>query len=168
MVPTTARAMLLLSLVFVCLGGGFWAHAAWLSRRAPASATPSPIITADALQAAFVSVAERVRPAVVHIGTVQVAKGQRPEMGPGPSPDPFFKEKYRAAMASPSVFLCSSASSPLLLDPRIRGMAGPSASSRSELEAASPAPRSMEMRWVAFDAVSLFPLAADRRAKPRS
>src|SRR6202008_1030147 len=62
-------------------------------RPAP-SAPPSPIITADALQAAFVSVAERVRPAVVHVGTVQVAKGPRPELGPGPSPDPFFKDFF--------------------------------------------------------------------------
>ena len=94
MTPGTARTMLLASVVFACLGGGFWAHAIWSGLRSQGNASPSPIITADALQAAFVSVAERVRPAVVHVGTVQVAKGQRPEMGPGPSPDPFFKDFF--------------------------------------------------------------------------
>jgi Do/DeqQ family serine protease len=94
MIPTTVRAMLLVSLIFLCIGAGFWAHALWWGSRLPATPVPSPIITTDALQAAFVSVAERVRPAVVHIGTVQVAKGQRPEMGPGPSPDPFFKDFF--------------------------------------------------------------------------
>ena len=94
MTPPTARAILLVSLIFACIGGGFWAHALLMSGRSGTAPTPSPIITADALQAAFVSVADRVRPAVVHIGTVQVAKGQRPEMGPGPTPDPFFKDFF--------------------------------------------------------------------------
>jgi Do/DeqQ family serine protease len=94
MTPTTARTTLLASLIFACLGGGFWAHALWTGLRPQPAVAPSPIITADALQAAFVSVAERVRPAVVHVGTVQVAKGQRPEMGPGPSQDPFFKDFF--------------------------------------------------------------------------
>jgi len=87
--------MLLASGIFACLGAGFWAHALWTGTRgSPAVSAPSPIITADALQAAFVSVAERVRPAVVHVGTVQVARGQRPEMGPGYSQDPFFKDFF--------------------------------------------------------------------------
>jgi serine protease Do len=94
MIPATVRGTLVLSLIFVCVGGGFWAHALWWGRPSTQTSAPSPIITADALQAAFVSVAERVRPAVVHIGTVQVARGQRPEMGPGPSADPFFKDFF--------------------------------------------------------------------------
>jgi Do/DeqQ family serine protease len=93
MIPTTARTALLVSLIFVCVGGGFWGHALWWDRRPAAVAPPSPLITADALQAAFVSVAERVRPAVVHIGTVQVARGQRPEIGGAPT-DPFFKDFF--------------------------------------------------------------------------
>jgi Do/DeqQ family serine protease len=94
MTPGTGRALLLASLIFFCTGGGFWAHALWSSNRpARATASPSPIITADALQAAFVSVAERVRPTVVHVGTVQVAKGQRPDLGPGQQ-DPFFKNFF--------------------------------------------------------------------------
>jgi Do/DeqQ family serine protease len=96
MTPETARKILLVSTVFACVGAGFWAHALWSgSRPAPPVQAPSPINTADALQAAFVSVADRVRPAVVHIGTVQVAKGQRPPLAPGPfAQDPFFKDFF--------------------------------------------------------------------------
>jgi len=42
-----------------------------------------------------VTVAERVRPAVVHIGTVQVARSRRPPASPGPfADDPLFKEFF--------------------------------------------------------------------------
>ena len=96
MTPMTAGRILIASALFASIGAGFWAHAFWTSTRiAPAPSAPSPINTADALQAAFVSVAERVRPAVVHIGTVQVAKGQRPPVAPGPlAQDPFFKDFF--------------------------------------------------------------------------
>jgi len=51
--------------------------------------------TADALQAAFVTVAETVRPAVVHLGTVQVSRARRPQVVPGPNADdPFFKDFF--------------------------------------------------------------------------
>src|SRR5438477_6978056 len=90
-----ALAALIASGVFACVGAGFWAHALWYGGRSAQVTTPSPLNTADALQAAFVNVAERVRPAVVHIGTVQVAKGQRPQLGPGPNAqDPFFKDFF--------------------------------------------------------------------------
>src|SRR5467141_4012317 len=95
MTPTTARGILLVSLIFLCIGVGFWGHAFLLAGRSATGPVPSPIITADALQAAFVSVADRVRPAVVHIGTVQVARGRRPPMIPGPKgDDPFFKDFF--------------------------------------------------------------------------
>ena len=96
MTPMTAGRILVACALFTCVGAGFWAHAFWTSTRTvPTPSAPSPINTADALQAAFVSVAERVRPAVVHIGTVQVAKGQRPPVTPGPFPhDPFFKDFF--------------------------------------------------------------------------
>src|SRR5207247_1202896 len=95
MTPQAVRAVLAASILFAFAGAGFAVYGV-IARGSAAgrTATPSPIITADALQAAFVSVADRVRPAVVHIGTVQVAKGQRPELGPGPSPDPFFKDFF--------------------------------------------------------------------------
>ena len=96
MTPKTARTIFLGAAFFASIGAGFWAHAFWLTGRPlPPPPALSPIITADALQAAFVTVAERVRPAVVHIGTVQVARGQRPQIAPGPfAQDPFFKDFF--------------------------------------------------------------------------
>jgi Do/DeqQ family serine protease len=91
-----ARAALAASILFAFAGAGFAAYAV-LTRPADRGRTsaPAPIATADALQAAFVSVAERVRPAVVHIGTLQVARGRRPPMIPGPKgDDPFFKDFF--------------------------------------------------------------------------
>ena len=85
MVPRTVRIALAVSALFAFLGAGFWIHAVIFARSqaAPPASGPSSS-AADALQSAFVSVAERVRPAVVHIGTVQVAKLRRPPMAPGP------------------------------------------------------------------------------------
>lgn len=96
MTPRTARTVLLAVALVAAVGAGFWAHALWreVGPRPPAG-TPSPINTADALQSAFVSVAERVRPAVVHVGTLQVARSRRPPVAPGPyADDPFFKEFF--------------------------------------------------------------------------
>ena len=95
MTPQTVRAALLASVLFALTGATF-AVVAWVGRPAlRAGSTPAPIATADALQAAFVSVAERVRPAVVHLGTVQVARGRRPSIVPGPNADdPFFKDFF--------------------------------------------------------------------------
>jgi len=96
MTPTAARRALLALVVLASVGAGFWAHAVWTWRRpGPAAQAPAPVATADALQAAFVGVAERVRPAVVHIGTVQVARSRRPPVNPGPfADDPVFKDFF--------------------------------------------------------------------------
>jgi Do/DeqQ family serine protease len=96
MTPQTVRAALVASVLFAFAGAGF-AVFGWLTRPATKGGpvAPAPIATADALQAAFVSVAERVRPAVVHLGTVQVARGRRPSIVPGPNADdPFFKDFF--------------------------------------------------------------------------
>src|SRR5882762_9019696 len=96
MSPQTVRAVLAASVLFAFAGASFALFAA-LTRPAYSgrAAAPAPIATADALQAAFVSVAERVRPAVVHLGTLQVARGRRPPMIPGPkADDPFFKDFF--------------------------------------------------------------------------
>src|SRR3989475_5615596 len=93
MTPQTVRAALAASILFAFAGASFALYAG-LTRLGDAgkAAAPAPIATADALQAAFVSVAERVRPAVGHIGTLQVARGRRPPMITGPkADDPFFK-----------------------------------------------------------------------------
>ena len=96
MSPQTVRAALLASVLFAFAGAGFALYGA-LTRTTGASGpvAPAPIATADALQAAFVSVADRVRPAVVHLGTLQVARGRRPPMIQGPNADdPFFKDFF--------------------------------------------------------------------------
>ncbi|HZF04980.1 MAG TPA: Do family serine endopeptidase [Patescibacteria group bacterium] len=96
MTPQTVRSVLAASVLFAFAGAGFALYAV-LTRSADSrkAAAPGPIATADALQSAFVSVADRVRPAVVHIGTLQVARGRRPPMIPGPKgDDPFFKDFF--------------------------------------------------------------------------
>src|SRR5207244_3385312 len=91
----SARGLLALAVVFASIGAGFWLHAIWTTRRGPEPSVAHPLNTADALQAAFVTVAERVRPAVVHIGTVQVARARRPSAAPGPfADDPLLKEFF--------------------------------------------------------------------------
>src|SRR3989449_5109410 len=95
MAPKSARNILLAAAFFAFLGGGFWLHALLMSPPpAGGSAPAGPANTAEALQSAFVSVAERVRPAVVHIGTVQVARLRRPPtLGPF-ADDPAFKDFF--------------------------------------------------------------------------
>ncbi|MBM3221818.1 MAG: Do family serine endopeptidase [Candidatus Rokubacteria bacterium] len=96
MTPRTARAGLLAGALMFALGIGFVAHALWPGRSASsAPAAGSPITTADALQSAFVQVAERVRPAVVNLGTVQMSRSARRPAVPGPfADDPVFKDFF--------------------------------------------------------------------------
>src|SRR5438046_7899816 len=95
MAPKSARNILLAAAFFAFLGGGFWLHALLMSPPpAGGSAPAGPANTTEALQSAFVSVAERVRPAVVHIGTVQVARLRRPPtLGPF-ADDPALKDFF--------------------------------------------------------------------------
>ena len=54
----------------------------------------------DALQQSFVGVADHVRPAVVHLGTIQRARMRRgPSLAPG-SDDPFFKDFFNQFFGS--------------------------------------------------------------------
>ena len=96
MSPRTARALLLISVAFALSGGGFWLYTVRLTPRpaAPTTIGPAPS-AADSLQSAFVNVAERVRPAVVHVGTIQVARPRRAPAVPGPfADDPAFKDFF--------------------------------------------------------------------------
>src|SRR5437868_487064 len=97
MTPQVARTVLVAGLLFALAGLGFGAYG-WSQgprMRGPAAAGGGPTAAADALQAAFVTVAERVRPAVVNIGTVQVSRTRRAPIVPGPgSDDPFFKDFF--------------------------------------------------------------------------
>jgi Do/DeqQ family serine protease len=78
-------------------GGAAFATYGWLTLR-PAAAPPAAVPAmpgAEAIQSAFVRVAEQVRPAVVHIGTLQVARSGRPRVPPGPyADDPVFKDFF--------------------------------------------------------------------------
>ena len=96
MTPRTARAGLLAGALVLCLAAGFAAHALWpRGGTTPSSAGVSPLTTADALQSAFVQVAERVRPAVVNLGTVQMSRAARRPIVPGPfAEDPVFKDFF--------------------------------------------------------------------------
>ncbi len=96
MTPTSARNAVIAAALLASVGAGFWLHA-WLLTRAvpPAAATASPARVADTLESAFVGVAQRVRPAVVHVGTVQVSRTPRRPALPGPlEDDPFFKDFF--------------------------------------------------------------------------
>ena len=96
MVPRAVRIALVGCALFAFLGAGFWIHALFFSRSAAAPATPAPAPSAaEALQSAFVSVAEHVRPAVVHISPVQMARRRRPPVAPGPfAEDPLLKDFF--------------------------------------------------------------------------
>ena len=77
--------MLAAGVLFALAGLGFgvygWTQTARGRGSATAGGAPSG---AEAIQAAFVAVADRVRPAVVNIGTVQVSRARRAPLVPGP------------------------------------------------------------------------------------
>ena len=88
-------------LVLIAAGGGYLAHDR-LSRLAPVAAVAktAPAL-AEALQQSFVGVAQQVRPAVVHLGTIERAKMPRgPSAPPGSSDDPFFKDFFNQFFGS--------------------------------------------------------------------
>src|SRR5207249_163306 len=94
MVPRSVRIALAACALFAFLGAGFWIHALFFTRLSSTPSAPAQgANAADALQSAFVSVAESVRPAVVHISPVPVAKRRRPPFAPGPyGDDPLLKD----------------------------------------------------------------------------
>jgi len=90
----------LVVLVLVALGLGFLLHAVLteepLRFGQAAKTAPPPGLAAGDLQSAFVAVADKVRPAVVNIGTVQLSRGRRPFGFDQPFPDdPFFRDFFR-------------------------------------------------------------------------
>ena len=96
MTSDSRRGLLIALLVLAALGVGFGLHAT-LSGPASGSRQAPPAISAETpegLQTAFTRVAQQVRPAVVNIGTVTLAKTQRPAP-PNPfSEDPLFKDFF--------------------------------------------------------------------------
>jgi Do/DeqQ family serine protease len=91
-----ARSVLAAGILFAIAGAGFGLYGYLATGRSRLAApAASPTAAADALQAAFVTVAEKVRPAVVNIGTVQVSRSRRTPVVPGPgADDPFFKDFF--------------------------------------------------------------------------
>ncbi len=96
MTAYSRRGFLIALLILGSSGIGFALHAALngtplRSRPIPPAAAPS---TLEGLQSAFTRVAEQVRPAVVNIGTVTLAKPRRPATPSPFSDDPIFKDFF--------------------------------------------------------------------------
>jgi Do/DeqQ family serine protease len=70
------------------------------AREVAGSGTAPAINMAEALQQSFVGVAEHVRPAVVHLGTIQRAKVRRGPSAPPGTDDPFFKDFFNQFFGS--------------------------------------------------------------------
>ncbi len=84
-------------LIAIAAGGGYLVRDR-LGRPARSDVSPAAVTQSlgmlEALQQSFIGVAEHVRPAVVHLGTIQRAKQRRePSMPPG-TDDPFFKDFF--------------------------------------------------------------------------
>jgi len=93
----TVRALMIVATVVVSGAGGFALRGLLTTPLPPAVPTmPLPV---DGLQTAFVGVAQRVRPAVVNVGTVQIARRLGPQ-NPGLfSDDPAFRQFFERFFA---------------------------------------------------------------------
>ena len=103
-----SRRLVLISVVAALLiaaaGGGYLVRG-HLGRpsAAPAPTTPQAatgVALAEALQMGFVDVAQQVRPAVVHLGTIQRAKSRRGPNLPQGNDDPFFRDFFNQFFGS--------------------------------------------------------------------
>ena len=91
-------------LVVAAVGAGYL----WRDRLSRAAALPAPsspkaaagVALAEALQAGFVDVAQHVRPAVVHLGTIQKAKNRRGPNVPQGGDDPFLRDFFNQFFGS--------------------------------------------------------------------
>ena len=94
MLPRVGQPVLIAAAVLLCILNGFTLYTLWVKGGATSPPPPAPPPNSETLQSAFTAVAEKVRPAVVNIGTVQVARERKP---PAPSPfadDPLFKDFF--------------------------------------------------------------------------
>jgi len=91
-------------LLLVAAAGGGYLLRDRLGRPAPRGPLAPAAVTAvslpEALQQSFVGVAEHVRPAVVHLGTIQRAKMRRGPSAPPGADDPFFKDFFNQFFGS--------------------------------------------------------------------
>ena len=93
------------AILLVAAGGGGYLLRDRLGRSAAAPVPSSPqaaagLGIAEALQLGFVDVAQHVRPAVVHLGTIQRAKNRRGPNLPQGSDDPFFRDFFNQFFGS--------------------------------------------------------------------
>jgi Do/DeqQ family serine protease len=94
----------LVALLIAAAGGGYLVR----DRLGRAGAAPGPsspqaaagIALAESLQVGFVDVAQQVRPAVVHLGTIQRAKPRRGPNLPQGNDDPFFRDFFNQFFGS--------------------------------------------------------------------
>ena len=93
------------AILLVAAGGGGYLLRDRLGRGVAAPAPGSPqaatgLVLAEALQLGFVDVAQHVRPAVVHLGTIQRAKSRRGPNLPQGNDDPFFRDFFNQFFGS--------------------------------------------------------------------
>jgi serine protease Do len=93
------------AILLVAAGGGGYLLRDRLGRSAAAPVPSSPqaasgLALAEALQLGFVDVAQHVRPAVVHLGTIQKAKSRRGPNVPQGNDDPFFRDFFNQFFGS--------------------------------------------------------------------
>jgi Do/DeqQ family serine protease len=92
------------ALLIAAAGGGYLVRG-HLGRPDPAATPTAPpaangVALAEALQMGFVDVAQQVRPAVVHLGTIQRAKTRRGPNLPQGNDDPFFRDFFNQFFGS--------------------------------------------------------------------
>jgi len=93
------------AILLVAAGGGGYLLRDRLGRSVAAPVASSPqaasgLALAEALQLGFVDVAQHVRPAVVHLGTIQRAKNRRGPNLPQGNDDPFFRDFFNQFFGS--------------------------------------------------------------------
>jgi Do/DeqQ family serine protease len=96
-------AVVVALLVAAASGGYLLRDRVGRSGAAPAPTTPQAatgIALAESLQMGFVDVAQHVRPAVVHLGTIQRAKARRGPSLPQGNDDPFFRDFFNQFFGS--------------------------------------------------------------------
>jgi Do/DeqQ family serine protease len=87
-------------LVAAAAGGYFLRDRIGRGAPTPAATTQPVPGVAEALQSGFVDVAQHVRPAVVHLGTIQRAKARRGPNLPSGNDDPFFRDFFNQFFGS--------------------------------------------------------------------
>src|SRR5690348_7726938 len=92
------------ALLIAAAGGGYLVRG-HLGRPDPSATATAPpaangVALAEALQMGFVDVAQQVRPAVVHLGTIQRAKTRRGPNLPQGNDDPFFRDFFNQFFGS--------------------------------------------------------------------